>query len=195
MLFSSLVHLSETRGPENQRSSSITYRVVLAKSWIALNLNLFTWKLQDALTDWKTFSSSEILRFWNGVWPSDNALWGRADGIKDACDSEETSELPARSREFRNEGEIVFTCSLRRQKVWLEFYHRMGLYSSYRKGNLTQYLGSQIQSLKTWFQILSTWFQILSLIYYLCDPGLVTLPCQASTSLWAKWWWWVWACV
>lgn len=63
MLFSSLVHLSETRGPENQRSSSITYRVVLAKSWIALNLNLFTWKLQDALTDWKTFSSSEMATY------------------------------------------------------------------------------------------------------------------------------------
>lgn len=34
-------------------------------------------------------------------------------------------------------------------EVWLEFYHRMGLYSLYRKGNLTQYLGSQMQSLKT----------------------------------------------
>lgn len=59
MLFLSfLVPLSE-----NQRSSSITYRVVLAKSLIALSLNLFTWKLQDALIDSKTFASSEMATY------------------------------------------------------------------------------------------------------------------------------------
>ena len=64
MLFSSsFVRSSETRGPENQRSSSIMYRVVLAKSLIALSLNLFTWKLQDALIDSKTFASSEMATY------------------------------------------------------------------------------------------------------------------------------------
>ena len=69
MLFSSsFVRSSETRGPENQRSSSIMYCVVLAKSLIALSLNLFTWKLQDALIDFKTFASSEMATYqWQDI--------------------------------------------------------------------------------------------------------------------------------
>lgn len=63
-------------------------------------------------------------------------------------DSEEAVELPLRSSEYRNkEDRLVLAYVAEKAEIWLEFDHRMGVYSSERKrtqvpGVKPEHLGS-----------------------------------------------------